>query len=280
MIIIDGDYLIFKGACAAQTRFYRYYQDDGQTVMFDYKKEADAYIKNTGIKGQLKRIIKNKKAAFAMYYTKLAIQKIYERFSGEDIRLYVSSDKQDNHRYRIAKTIGYKHDRPAKPKHYEACRRYLVEHWDAKEVTKGETDDRVAIELTKYRKYDALLVHVDKDLNQVAGRHYNPDKDIEYEITELEGRRHLYTQIVIGDTSDGIPGLKYWCPTRTCGPATIEALLSFYETEAEIQMAIRTHILRLSDMTDLEYETRFKEMYDLLYLARTNEELKEIRGRV
>jgi 5'-3' exonuclease len=56
-------------------------------------------------------------------------------------------------------------------------------------------------------QYSGWIVHVDKDLNQLPGWHYNPTKGEEYYVTEEEGLRAFYTQLLTGDRIDNIVGL-------------------------------------------------------------------------
>ena len=49
---------------------------------------------------------------------------------------------------------------------------------------------------------------MDKDLDQVAGWHYNFVKKEAYYVTEAEGLLRLYMQILTGDAADNIIGLR------------------------------------------------------------------------
>jgi len=53
-----------------------------------------------------------------------------------------------------------------------------------------------------------VLCHIDKDLNQATGIHYNYNKGEGYEVTQEEADLMFYKQILTGDTSDGYGG----CP--------------------------------------------------------------------
>lgn len=66
-----------------------------------------------------------------------------------------------------------------------------------------EADDVVSMLHDK----DSYIISKDKDLLQCAGLHYDFEKDEVYEITESEAIRNLFKQILIGDTTDSIPGL-------------------------------------------------------------------------
>ena len=91
-----------------------------------------------------------------------------------------------------------------------------------------EADDAVAIASTKGNYW---IVHVDKDLDQLPGWHYNPVKDEEYYVTEFEGLYSFYKQILTGDRVDNIEGL------RGIGPVKADKILKDCTTERELYEA-------------------------------------------
>lgn len=108
-----------------------------------------------------------------------------------------------NFRHDIATILGYKGHRDEEPYHRKGISDYMVSEFNAKKVYNVEVDDAMGVLATE----DTILVHIDKDIDQVPGLHYNPDKDIEYEISKVEGLRNVYKQLIIGDATDAILGL-------------------------------------------------------------------------
>jgi DNA polymerase-1 len=53
-----------------------------------------------------------------------------------------------------------------------------------------------------------VICHIDKDLDQAPGKHYNYSKQKNYYISEQEAEYKFYEQVLVGDTSDGYKG----CP--------------------------------------------------------------------
>lgn len=135
-----------------------------------------------------------------------------------------------NFRYAVAVTTPYKGNRKdlKKPEHYEALREKLVA-LGATTSENQEADDDVAIASTKYRGW---IVHVDKDLDQLPGWHYNPVRKEKYFVTEQEGLRSFYTQLLTGDRIDNIIGL------RGIGPVKAAKLLQGCETEQQLYQAV------------------------------------------
>lgn len=163
-----------------------------------------------------------------------------------------------NYRYDIAKTVPYKGNRKdmKKPKHYEYLRDVLVRRLGAI-VTEGEeADDAVAIASTE--NPSAWIVHVDKDLDQLPGLHYNPVKCEKYTVTEFEGLRNFYKQILTGDRTDNIEGI------HGIGPVKATKILSECKTEQELYEAV----WKTYQKNELPQE-RLLENGQLLWLRRT-----------
>ena len=72
------------------------------------------------------------------------------------------------------------------------------------------------------------MVSIDKDFNQVAGWHYNFVKKEKYYVSEQEGLRFFYKQILMGDKADNIVGIK------GVGPVKADKMLAEATTEPEM----------------------------------------------
>lgn len=134
-----------------------------------------------------------------------------------------------NFRNDIAITAPYKGNRAdkVKPKHLAALRTHLMQEWKADMSAGQEADDSIAIEATTLGD-NGVVVSLDKDLDQVAGWHYNFVKKEAYYISEAEGLLRLYIQILTGDTADNIIGL------RNIGNVRARKMLEDAEDETEM----------------------------------------------
>lgn len=128
---------------------------------------------------------------------------------GEEEILY-----KDNFRKEIAKAKPYKGTRKAeKPFHFHNLREYMLEWYDTQVANGLEADDLIAIELTKTGdKLDTICCTRDKDLRQVPGMHFGwpCGKQPQYgprRVTQEEGWRNFWYQMIVGDVVDNIPGL-------------------------------------------------------------------------
>jgi DNA polymerase-1 len=82
-------------------------------------------------------------------------------------------------------------------------------------VTEGiEADDAVGIAAYALDEHESIMVHIDKDLNQFRGHHYNYRKKEKYYVSEFAGWHSFYLQILTGDRVDNIEGLKGIGPAK------------------------------------------------------------------
>lgn len=182
--------------------------------------------------------------------TKLVNEVVYQDLQCDDYKAYITG--KGNYRNELAVTEPYKGNRKdaKRPVHYQAIRTHL-QRLGAELVEGSEADDAVATEATKTGGW---IVSIDKDLDQVAGWHYNFVKHEEYYVTEEEGLRNLFTQVLTGDRTDNIIGLK------GIGPKKAEKLLQDCKTEREYYDAC----LKAYDGNQL----RVDENLNLLWLRR------------
>jgi predicted methyltransferase len=66
---------------------------------------------------------------------------------------------------------------------------------------------------------DYIVISVDKDLDCIEGKHYNPRKDLVYTVNEDDANYNYWKQIIMGDSTDNIPGVP------GIGPKKAEKLL-------------------------------------------------------
>jgi len=159
------------------------------------------------------------------------IRNITER-SGADDWIGYLSDSPSNFRNDIATILPYKGNRDGnkKPPKYQMLRDYLQEAYpDQVTMIYGmEADDALAI--YQYKRMfgwpitsrytieemmegcNTIICTIDKDLEMVPGWHYKWAKGSTEEtppffVTEIEGLRFFYKQLMTGDATDNIKGL-------------------------------------------------------------------------
>lgn len=124
-----------------------------------------------------------------------------------------------NFRYDVLSS--YKYNR-AEPKHplllLKPLKKYAYEKYNCYTAEGVEADDYCTWLMYKEPK-KWLLCHIDKDLDQAVGKHYNYNKKSFYSIDQEYADYFFYYQILAGDATDGYKG----CPG--IGPKKAEKLL-------------------------------------------------------
>lgn len=108
----------------------------------------------------------------------------------------------DNFRYRIDPQYKANRVDTKRPEWLQAVREHLVVNWGAHVSDGIEADDNLGIHQTG----DTIICSIDKDLLQIPGSHYNFVHQTPIHITEHQGWVNFYTQLIMGDRSDNIPG--------------------------------------------------------------------------
>lgn len=148
-----------------------------------------------------------------------SIEKIVKATGCTDYLMYITGPT--NFRYDVLPT--YKHNRKnvERPVLLDMLKEHVLSKHPCKMTSKVEADDACTITYSKNpSKY--VLAHIDKDLNQVEGTHYNWRDDLLYEVTKEEALRMFFRQVLIGDSTDGYSG----CPL--VGVEKAEVILNKY----------------------------------------------------
>ena len=193
---------------------------------------------------------------------------IYINLKADHYLAWISG--KSNFRYDIAKTVPYKGNRKdaVKPKHYDALREHLVKRHGAILTVGEEADDTVAIDSTKLLD-ECWIVHVDKDLDQLQGWHYNPVKDERYYVTEFEAYKSFCIQLLTGDRTDNIPGLQ------GIGPKKASKALASCKSEEELLASSYAKYQELGHTTAF-----FTEQAQLLWLRRYEGQIWQVPSKL
>lgn len=102
----------------------------------------------------------------------------------------------------------YKANRASTPRpvHLTEAKRFLEKEFGAVWSVNQEADDDIGIEVFREPNSKVLIAHIDKDLNQFPGTHYNYNKKEFYEVTETQAQQSFLHQMVLGDKVDNVQG--------------------------------------------------------------------------
>jgi DNA polymerase-1 len=135
-----------------------------------------------------------------------SINEMLDAIEADDYTCYLTSTDHSNFRYALFPEYKAHRVQP-KPKHYLFLRDYLLQDYQATLVEGQEADDQIGIDSTKMGD-ESIICTIDKDLDQIAGWHYNFVQGRMYNISQIEACRSFYDQCLVGDTTDNIKG----CP--------------------------------------------------------------------
>lgn len=116
----------------------------------------------------------------------------------------------NNFRKKIFPSYKANRKKTPKPKHYNALRKYLIDVEKAYVSEGQEADDEMGLRQTR----DTVICSIDKDMMMIPGLHYNFVKKEFSEITEEDGRKNFYRQLLTGDDTDNIPGIYGMGPKK------------------------------------------------------------------
>jgi DNA polymerase-1 len=193
--LIDGDLFAYRAAAAAETE-----TDWGDDFFTIHSNVEDAYRIFVGL---IEPCQKRKFGALRVAFS-----------SKTNFRKDVYPGYKSNRTYR-------------KPVGYAALVEKIRERWDTEVYDGLEADDLLGL-----HSKTMTMITEDKDLRGVPGKLYHPGLDRLEKIDRASADRFFYTQILIGDSTDGYPG----CPG--IGEKRAEAILEGVEGEQNLWKAV------------------------------------------
>jgi DNA polymerase-1 len=152
------------------------------------------------------------------------VEKILRAVNATHYHGFLGTNYQPVFRHEIDKE--YKGNRnKAKPEWMDkwgmVVKNRLIYKWKFLVVLGIEAEDGVSIYASQYRKDGAkhCICSVDKDLQQIPGKHYNYEKEIWTEVDYAEALENLWSQVLTGDSTDNIKGIY------GMGPKTAKKIL-------------------------------------------------------
>ena len=214
-LLVDADSAIYKAGCANEERFYLIYNTEGEIVQqVQYAKEADEWIKNQaevdfldGVESFYTKEMS--KTAGPLSHTLANVKAVCNKMTAlhhTDLQMFIGGE--GNFRYDIYPEYKGKRSPMSRPIHEEEIRNYLIKHWGAQVVDEEEVDDRVSYMQCLSEPKSTCIVSIDKDLLNTPGYNYNYDKEKLVFITPEEANLNFARQLLTGDSTDNIPGLK------------------------------------------------------------------------
>ena len=246
--LIDADTAIFAACCVTEIAMPLEESDFNSSVEWLECRRSPNYDVEKGILYSID-VQEAKRAADAK------LQDILERSGCSSYELHFTSGRK-NFRYKIYPE--YKANRLGgrAPLGLREVKDIFCEQDNAESFREWEADDTVIAKMRAYPdKY--VLCAVDKDvLYSLAGKHFNyyqnSTKNMHYfDVDSITAMKHHYKQVLTGDSSDNVPGLK------RVGPKTADKILASCTTEKECW-----------DTVVATYEAKGKDVIDALTVMR------------
>lgn len=193
-----------------------------------------------------------------------SIKDIFEATESTDAIFYLTG--RNNFRRNLDPS--YKANRTQeRPKFWQACRDYLVKKYKAIIIDNYEADDALSWNQTD----ETIICSIDKDLLMVPGKHYNWVRKEWTTIDEAMAQQFFYRQLLIGDTSDNVFGIKGIGPKKAekaLGElSTVEELFdkvrSMYDDDK--RMLMNCNLLWIMRKEGEMWQNRFPELANVLF---------------
>ena len=167
-LLIDGDVFVFRCAYNAQEQV-----DWGNGLI-------SSWVDTFKAQRMLKRTLTNLK----------------EKLNAEDMIIALSSPVS----FRKSLAPSYKENRLFREPllAYKSLRDFIKKSYASQELSGLEGDDVLGILATSPEQKDTIIISLDKDLQQIPGKHYNIDKPDQgvTEVTSHQATLFFYTQIL------------------------------------------------------------------------------------
>ena len=259
-LLIDLDEVAFKAALKCEVTIFLA-QEVGGTLLpseltEDYLKrfgrltKTDLYSEVIGDSDKDWEVQEHKislDSSLGFKYIKEKLEWLGDKTGADEFVFCYGSGK--NFRYDAAKMNPYKGDRKAKPAKLSDMVEHIRKRYRCEVMEGVESDDVMGLLQTAALTdgEETIICSQDKDLRTIPGKYLlAKDGTIKYQ-TPLEAVKFLYTQILMGDTTDnirGVPGI---------GPRKAEKLLA--DCKYEMDMA-RVVLQAYRDASQLSVEKR------------------------
>lgn len=273
--LIDADSILFKCGFAVEHKLYNIIlkgmEEHGPIEAYHYKRDIPKnYLSDEEVSLVVSTTIEPLENC--LHLVRQSIESILEATKADSHQIYIKGE--GNFREAISKTRVYKGNRDTehRPQYEEAIRRYLLSYWGAEVVNGMEVDDKVCMEQWLFAnewnegRQETIVCTIDKDLDQVPGRHYNYGTGLQYWVDPDAALTYFYVQLLSGDASDNIEGIP---------GVGVKTAVKLLENTPIINRTLYNKCLEIYQerLGKTKGKERLIEMANLLYLKRSPEDL-------
>jgi hypothetical protein len=216
--LVDADIIVFRAGFAAEKNQWFLSVGDAPPEVFAYKKDAVARLdtllpgihsREEGRDYQLWAEKYVEPVENALHNVNTMMDNILEKcdLTEFDVKCYLSSGKTFRHELAVTKPYKGNRDDSHRPTHEEAIRHHIIKKWETEVCDGIEADDAMGIAQCTSAE-ETCIITLDKDLDMIPGLHYNFVQDIHYDVNKETAWKTFCVQLLTGDSTDNIPGLK------------------------------------------------------------------------
>ena len=197
-VLIDADIILYSAGFAAQRAFYTHVPTG------DVYETKGAYRAEHIAEENIQTTVEPEPINYAIHNITSMINKCMLGTETKKFRLFLSD--KPTFRDKVATILPYKGNRDPthKPFHYNEMRQYCIERLAAEIGDNLEADDMLGINQTE----TTCIASLDKDLDMIPGAHYHWKKKIMYTVSVPDANTWYYTQLLTGDPTDNIYGMR------------------------------------------------------------------------
>ena len=262
-LILDLDSLLYKAGSSVEKNIRHVRQGGVEIANFNYAKDLKIFLKEREdveeLEIEVEHWVDTEQSALKLF--DLLVHGIKE-LRHDRFVMYLGGT--NNFRYDIAPDYKANRDGMPKPVHLQALTDYAIRKGAI--VPDGyEADDSVAIRAWEHLNAGTnfVIAGIDKDLRQIPGWHYNYGKgNPPFEIDPTTAEFNFYVQLLMGDSSDNIPGIK------GVGIKTAEKLLATCNDERDMYKVCVDKWTELTSWGD-DTISEMRKSAALLYLLRS-----------
>lgn len=192
------------------------------------------------------------------------LEQIFRETGCSEFRLFLSTRSfrhQVSPSYKAKRTGG-------KPRYFKEVRQYLIDEWGAEQVEGLEADDLCGI----YQEDDTIVVSEDKDTLQLHGNHYRISRTKQnyfLYVTQEEAWRNFFVQLLCGDTSDNIEGIKNPAKAHHKNPPNFTTPVATQLLSGKTKEEMEKLVQKLyQKQYGKKWKTKYETNYKLLWILR------------
>lgn len=200
--LIDGGMVKYKYPFALEYTQYTLLHEGEETTVKG-KTRANKFIKENEGAEIVEQIDVLEPEENLYHLLSIAFEKVFKVCGNDKPIVFIGS--KNNFREKLYPEYKANRKDAREPVYKDHAIAWLKKNFSFVECDGYEEDDGLAISHVKGK---TCIICEDKDLLQIPGHQYNPFTGVKRNISVKEANYWLYTQILAGDATDNIPGIK------------------------------------------------------------------------